>query len=116
MTVILNAYMLPYFEVQIINIICNFCKNVDCVTLSQSCFAATLPLLHQLKQWDYLQHITGTATTITIDKTTKVCVLAFALFSHFWLPLYTFIFLSSIPLELLAFIFFSQINFLLASS
>lgn len=32
-TIILNAYILSYCEVQIINIIYNFCKKVDCVTL-----------------------------------------------------------------------------------
>lgn len=74
--------MLSYFEVQIINIIHNFCKNVDCVTLSESCFTARLPLFYQLKQWPYLQHITGTAATV--DKLLKIVFWPLLCFPIFW--------------------------------
>lgn len=47
---------------------------------------ARVSLFYQLKQWPYLRHITGTTTTT--DKTTKDCVLTFAMFSHFLVPLH----------------------------
>lgn len=54
--------------------------KMDCVTFSQSCFTARLSLFHQLKQWPYLQHITGTANT----KLLKIVFGPLLYFPIFW--------------------------------